>query len=111
MSIDKVAAAIRAPEAGVAEPKRSRLSSFAAQVLDLDVGQQASRVMQVPTSSTLEEIAGDLPDYRDNLRNGCAPAIKRAKEKLVGAEYTTEIGVVTMPAMTMYVVAVVTRVS
>lgn len=98
-----------APESDVAEPKRAKQSSFAAQVLDLDVGQCASRVTAVEQGDMLGSIAINMPGMRDNLRNGCAPAIKRAKERTPGAEYTTEIGVMTMPAMTMYVVAVVTR--
>lgn len=110
MSIDKVKAAIMAPERDVPEPRRAKQSSFAAQVMDLEVGQSASRVAAVTMTASLAQLQQDIPAQRDNLRNGCAPAVKRAKERVQG-EYTTEVGVMTMPGMTMYVVAVVTRVA
>ena len=105
-----IAAAILSPEAGVAEPKRAKLSSFAAQILDLEPGQCASRVVQVPSDTPLSELRSLMSTMRDNLRNNVAPARARAADKLK-AEFSTEVTDFMTPAAVLYVVAIVTRVS
>lgn len=107
----KIAAAIQEPETGVAEPKRGKESSFSAQVADLQVGDTASRAVQIDGEHTLATFAESASLWRDQLRNTIAPAVKRAKARNADAEYTNEIGTMIMPGMSLYIVAVVTRVS
>jgi len=109
--INRIKAAILAPEAGVPEPKRGKLSSFQAQVLDLDVDETACRALKMNDSTIrFDVLLALLPAEREKLRNNVAPAVKRAKEKIEGADYKVEISDV-MTGSALFLVAFVTRVA
>lgn len=109
-SINKIRAALLAPEAGVAEPKRAKQSSFQAQVLDLEVNETASRAIALDDIEKLAYLLTALPAEREKLRNNVAPAVRRAKEKVDGADYKVEISDV-LTGSNLFVVAFVTRVA
>lgn len=109
--LNKIKAAMLAPEAGVAEPKRAKSSSFAAQVLDLEVCETASRAMTMDHEHrSVAFVLAALPAEREKLRNNVSPAVRRAKEKIDGADYKVEIADV-LTGSTLFLVALVTRVA
>lgn len=108
--LNKIKAAMLAPEAGVAEPKRAKSSSFAAQVLDLDIGETASRAVVPIAAGCFTDLLKDLPAEREKLRNNVGPAVRRAKEKVEGSDYKVEIADV-LTGSTLFLVALVTRVA
>ena len=91
----------------MAESPSTRSSSFAAVVLDLAPGECASRIRKVDSTMSVERMAAELPELRQQMRNGVAPAIKRATEQ-TGRSYSVEVGEMIAPKGTLYMVAVVT---
>lgn len=86
-------------------PRKS--SSFQAQVLDLEPGDSCSRVRAVDSTMPVSRLPEELPILRQQLRNGIAPAVKRAGES-TGRGYAVEVGETVMPGGTLYIVAVIT---
>lgn len=105
----KLKAAVMAPESGVTEPPRARTSSFQAQVMDLDVGETATRAVSLNGGCTMNGNLAVLPGERDKLRNNVAPAVRRAKEK-IGSDYRVEV-VDVLTGSALFVTAFVTRVA
>jgi hypothetical protein len=106
----RLSAAIETPETGLDEPQRRKSSSFAAQVLDLEVGETAPRISRIDPGATIAVIAESLPDLRNSMRNGVSSAVRRAMER-TGGEYSVEVTDFTTPAGAWFVLALVTRVS
>lgn len=98
-------------DSGIEPPSRRRSSSFAAAVADLDVGESASRAVQIDGDQTLTQISGQLTAMKSDLRNNTAPAVRRARERIAGSDYTIEIGEMLTFTGKLFLVAIVTRVS
>lgn len=83
--------------------------SFDSQVAALQIGESVSKVRAVDPTTTVERLPDELPEIRNQVRNACAPAVRRAKEINDRAIYTVEVGDAVMPSGRLYVVAIVTR--
>lgn len=104
-----IVAAVKTKDTDVPKPaSRMRSSSFAAMVSDLEVGDSASRVHRINPDMTLEEVAENMSEMKDMMRNNAAPAVKAARTRTGGA-YSIEVGDMVMPGGRMYLVVVVTR--
>lgn len=104
-----VAAGLAAPDTDVDMTTNLRRSgSFNSQVLELSPGESVSKVRPLDPTITVQRLPAELPLIREQVRNSCAPAVKRAREQ-TGSTYSVEVGDVVMPGGSLYVVAVVTR--
>lgn len=105
-TIDK---ALNNPEAGVPPPSRRKSASFAAQVIDLDVGQSCSRVEQINPNLGLLVIQQNITTMRSQFRDRTDPGVAAAK-KATGNAYVTEVTDFMTNSRSWFIVAVVTRV-
>lgn len=104
----RVAAAIQAPEDAVPPPNRNRAGSFTTAVTNLDIGETATRTMEVDPGITVAAVAQVLPGLRDRLRNNVAPCVRNAKLK-TGGEYSVEVSDCWTPKGRLFIVAFLTR--
>lgn len=86
-----VALALATPDLDVPEQSRRSESSFAVLVSNLDVGEIACRTIALDPDMLMSEYEAALPALRVNARNNAAPAVKRAKAEIPGADYRVEI--------------------
>lgn len=86
-----------------------RPGSLTHQIAELNPGESISRIRSIDPTMTVARMPDEMPMIREQIRSVCQPAIRRAKEVVMGAKYTCEVGDVIMPGGTFYVVAVVTR--
>lgn len=106
-----ITAALATPDKDIAVPnKGQRTSSFAAAVMDLEPEQSTSRVLRVSLAVTVGQLNVVLRDMKENLRNAISPTVANAKKKTDGT-YSIELGDVVMTGGSIYVLAVVTRLS
>lgn len=92
-------------------PANTDPTSFASRVAALNPGESASQVREADPTMPVARMPEEMPALRDQLRNACAPAVKRAKERIKGSDYTTQVGYAIMPSGAFFVVAVVSRVA
>lgn len=83
--------------------------SFNQQVLELNPGESVAKVRAVDPTTPVSRLADEMPAIRDQVRNACAPAIKRAKEQ-TGGTYTVETGDLSTSGGGYWVIGIVTRV-
>lgn len=103
-----LAAAMQAPEDAVPLPGRNRAGSFTSTLVSLDIGETATRSMEVDPATPVAEVSKALPDLRDRLRNNVTPCVRNAKVK-TGAEYSIEVSDCWTPRGRLFIVAFVTR--
>lgn len=101
--------ALTKPEAGVAEPTRKRSGSFTAQIRDLELGQSASRVVQINATHTLFDIQEHMAAWKSDLRSSVESTAGVVRRD-TGHKYTTELADFRTASHTWFIVAVVTRV-
>lgn len=82
-----IAAALKTPESDVPEPKRTRQSSFSAQVKDLDVGEIAVKAVALDAGKTVAESIDLLQEKKQSIREGVAPMVSRL-QAANGTTYT-----------------------
>lgn len=104
----RVAAAIASPEQAVSHPGGTRAASFTSVVAALDVGETATRSIQVSPYTNLDEIAKQIAQWRDTLRNNVGASVRAARQR-TGGDYTIEVCDCLTPRSRMFVVAFVTR--
>lgn len=100
--------ALANPEMGVSPPSRRKSSSFAAQVLDLEVGHSCSRVEQISPMVPLGVIQQNITTMRRQFRDRTDPAVASAK-KQTGRNYIMESGDFMTSTSSWFLVIVVTR--
>lgn len=101
--------ALSKPERGITPPSRRKQSSFAAQVIDLEIGQSCSRVEQIDPTMSLLMIQQNINTMRRQFRDRCDPAVAEAK-KQTGNSYISESADFMTKASSWFLVVVVTRV-
>lgn len=82
--------------------------SFTAAVAALDLDESISKVRRVDPNTRIADLHAVMPALRDQVRNACAPSIRRARE-YTGNTYRCEVSDVVMPSGEHFVVAVITR--
>lgn len=101
-----IKAAMDEPENAVPEPSRRIAHSFAMLVENLEVGDIATRAMPINPDLTLAEYDEVVTPFRVRVRNNIAPAVKRAKEAIPGADYRVEVADIRLSAGAALVVCV-----
>jgi hypothetical protein len=99
-------AALDAPEDDVVEDSRRIPHSFAMLVENLEVGEIASRTLDIDPNLPWAEYDATVNPLRVRLRNNVAPAVKRAKENVPGAQYRVEVVDIRLTAGPVLVVCV-----
>lgn len=90
------------------QPGRTRKSSFAAAVADLEVGEQVAKLKRIDTDQTIDQIHASMQSEKDALRNNTTPAVTRAKAE-TGGQYTIEVTDFQTGSRNWFLIAVVTR--
>ncbi len=80
------------------------------QIAKLNPGECFSRARPLDPTLTVDRFREELHAIRQQVRNSIAAPLQRAKET-TGATYTVEVGDLVMPNGSVFVVAVVSRVS
>lgn len=106
--VTKISAALAAPEDGVAEPTRRRSGSFTAAIIDLEVGETASRATRLPVHYTLEQVVEDMATHKESFRNAITASVRNARNK-TGATYMIEVVDTLTAQRGLYLIALVTR--
>lgn len=86
-----VLAAIATPDYDVPEENTRYENALSTHVAALEVGEVASRTRMLDGDMPLCEYEATLPELRRAARNNAAPAVKRAKNEIPGADYRIEI--------------------
>lgn len=97
-SLTALKEALVVPEDDVPEPSRRVPHSFAMLVENLEVGDVASRTIPLNPHLALGEYDTVATSMRVRLRNNVAPAVKRAKDAVPGAEYRVEVADIRLAA-------------
>lgn len=105
----KVLVAAMGAESGVTLPPRTRSSSFASMVSDLEEGDApAARTFRFPVDTPLEHALAGISDESERLRNAVTSSVAQAKRKNPGREFSIETTqLVTKSGL--FVIALVTR--
>lgn len=90
--VAKALAGAMSAEADVTPPARSRSSSFASTVSDLNVGDApAAKVLVVDPSLTISDALHQMSEAGERLRNSVTSSVAQARRRNPGAEFSVEI--------------------
>lgn len=104
-----IAAGLANPEDQVEVPRRTKSTSFNAQVTELDTGEVATKAELIPSSLTLAEVATVVAAKRQAIRNNMTKVVQRARET-TGGEYTLEVTDTITAGGNWFVVGLITRI-
>lgn len=110
VSMTTLTAAVSTPDDSVAVPNRKSAASMTSLIANLEIGQCCSRVQPLPSNMTLAEYAAQGSDMREGLRAAVGASVRAAKVQ-TNAEYQVEVTDVITTQRSIYVLAIVTRVS
>lgn len=89
---------------------RQKMSSFAAVVSDLAIGESASRTHMLNDSMTLAQMRQDMSEMKAMISNNVRPSVAVAKKR-TGGEYRVETGETITTGGRVYLLVIVTRIS
>lgn len=104
--IQAFAAALAAPEDDVPEQSRRIPHSFAMLVENLEIGDVATRATPIDPNMPWAAYDATVTPMRVRMRNNIAPAVKRAKDAIPGADYRVEVADIRLAAGPALVVCV-----
>lgn len=95
---ETIVAALASPDLDVPEQSLRSDSSFGTLVSNLEIGEIATRSAPLDPDMMLCDYDRTLPPLRVRARNNAAPAVKRAKDAVPGADYRVEVREVMLQA-------------
>lgn len=103
-----IAAALANPEEDVSLPNRRKSTSFNAQVAELSPGEVATKAQLIDKTMTVADVAANLTELRQTLRNNMTKVVQRAREA-TGGEYSLEVIDTLTPTGRWFLVGLITR--
>lgn len=104
----KLAQAFERVEDDVQPETRRKAHSLISQIEALDIGDCASKALQVSPDITFDEYATEGPAMREALRNSVAASMRAAKGR-TGGTYEIETSDMMTTGRKLYIVAIITR--
>lgn len=104
----KLTQAFASPDDDVTPTGNRKAHSLVSQIEALDVGDSASRALQVSPDITFDEYATEGPSMREALRNSVSASMRKARER-TGNSYEVEVSDMMMTSRKLFMVAIISR--